>query len=168
MESARGNSPVNLPSVRAGVVNYVALATTCLEVIGVFAGARTEREFHAVKGNLVVPGLGGHAIADAGDHHIRSQKPRVVRRCESPIRREARYLESGKNFDPNPHAAAPTDRVSSFAVSVKFFEGSHRTSRRIPSASDIVSFSSKTLPPKMSRGGTFDRRQFSSPASSRS
>lgn len=57
---------------------------------------RTEREFNAVEGNLVVAGLGGHAIADAGDRHIRGQKPRVVRRCESPIRREARHRRVGQ------------------------------------------------------------------------
>jgi hypothetical protein len=44
-------------NVRACVVDHVALAATCLEVVGVLVGTRTECELDAVERKLMMPVL---------------------------------------------------------------------------------------------------------------
>jgi len=83
-------------NVRARVVDHVALAAAGLEVVGVLVGADTEREPDAFERNLVMAGLGGYAVAGAGNRHVRGQERRVVCRGEPPICREARNRRVGQ------------------------------------------------------------------------
>ncbi len=75
--------------VRARVVDHITLAAAGLEVVGVLVGVGAGGEPDALERNLVMAGLGGHAVAGAGNRHVRCQQCRVVCRCELPIRREA-------------------------------------------------------------------------------
>lgn len=89
---------------RARVVDDVALSAARVEVVRVLVRGTADGELDAVERDLVMAGLGGHTIAGTRDGHVGGLQGRVVRSCESSIRREARDLRVGKvTCDQRPH-----------------------------------------------------------------
>jgi len=67
------------------VVNHIAFATARLKVVSVFVGSGTDSKIDAIERHLVMSGFGGHAVACAGDCHVRRQQGCVVCGCEPAI-----------------------------------------------------------------------------------